>query len=68
MPLKYLFQPWKAPKDVQEKAGCIIGEDYPLPMVNHKEAAAKCKRMMEDVKSIIKDPGENFFILEFLYK
>uniref|UniRef100_UPI00220F120B Light receptive cryptochrome n=1 Tax=Platynereis dumerilii TaxID=6359 RepID=UPI00220F120B len=56
MPLKYLFQPWKAPKEVQEKAGCVIGEDYPSPMVDHKEASSKCRRMMEDVKSIIKDP------------
>ena len=57
MPLKYLFQPWKAPKDIQEKAGCVIGTDYPEPMVNHKEASTKCKRMMEDVKCIIKDPS-----------
>ena len=33
MPTKYLFQPWKAPMDVQEKAGCVVGKDHPAPMV-----------------------------------
>ncbi|KAK3090268.1 hypothetical protein FSP39_010528 [Pinctada imbricata] len=41
MPLRYLFEPWKAPKPVQEKANCIIGKDYPLPMVDHKKASAE---------------------------
>ena len=31
-PKKYIYEPWKAPKDVQKKAGCIIGETYPAPM------------------------------------
>jgi len=38
MPLKFLFQPELAPLEIQEKAGCIIGEDYPKPIVNHREA------------------------------
>ena len=35
MPAKYIYEPWKAPKDVQEEAGCIIGKDYPMPIVEH---------------------------------
>ena len=38
MPDKYIYEPWKAPKAVQEKAGCIIGKDYPKPIVAHDEA------------------------------
>ena len=34
-PDKYIYEPWKAPLAVQQKCGCIIGEDYPLPMVDH---------------------------------
>ena len=26
------------PKKVQKQAGCIIGEDYPAPIVDHKAA------------------------------
>lgn len=38
MPSKYIYEPWKAPKDVQEKAGCVIGKDYPMPIVEHSSA------------------------------
>lgn len=57
MPLRYLFEPWKAPKAVQEKAKCIIGEDYPLPMVNHKEASNECAKMMNNVIDKFKGKG-----------
>ena len=66
MPLKFLFQPWKAPQKVQEKTRCIIGKDYPKPMVDHRTAAADCKRKMEEVKAILKDPST--YILVFLLK
>ncbi|XP_062617610.1 cryptochrome-1-like [Saccostrea cucullata] len=34
-PTIYIYEPWKAPLKVQEKAGCIIGKDYPKPIVDH---------------------------------
>lgn len=37
-PDKYIYEPFNAPKEVQQKAGCIIGKDYPLPMLDEKEA------------------------------
>lgn len=37
MPDKYIYEPWLAPKEVQERVGCIIGKDYPKPMVDHSE-------------------------------
>jgi deoxyribodipyrimidine photolyase len=36
-PDKYIYQPWTAPAEVQRKAGCMVGKDYPLPIVDHKE-------------------------------
>lgn len=27
----------EAPEEVQRKANCIIGKDYPAPIVDHKE-------------------------------
>ncbi|ELU12703.1 hypothetical protein CAPTEDRAFT_226189 [Capitella teleta] len=56
VPLKYLFHPWKAPKEVQEKAGCIVGTDYPAPMVDHNTASKDCKDRMQAVKALYKDP------------
>ncbi|CAK8996235.1 unnamed protein product [Durusdinium trenchii] len=38
MPSKYLYKPWTAPLAEQKKAGCIIGQDYPKPIVDHKLA------------------------------
>ena len=46
-PSKYIYEPWEAPLSVQKAAGCIIGPDYPRPIVNHgvvsKENIAKMK-------------------------
>ena len=38
-PDKYVYEPWTAPLEVQEEAGCIIGEDYPYPIVDHETAS-----------------------------
>ena len=34
-PTEYIYEPWKAPMSVQKGVGCIIGEDYPKPIVDH---------------------------------
>ena len=58
MPLKYLFTPWKAPPAMQKKAQCVVGVDYPKPMVDHVKASRYCKDRMNEVKAIMPDPGE----------
>lgn len=35
MPTQYIHEPWNAPESVQKAAKCVIGKDYPVPMVNH---------------------------------
>lgn len=35
MPSQYIHEPWNAPESVQRAAKCVIGRDYPVPMVNH---------------------------------
>lgn len=39
LPTKYIHEPWKAPKDVQEMAGCVVGKDYPERIVDHGKAS-----------------------------
>ena len=34
-PNKYIYEPWLAPIADQKKAGCVIGVDYPKPIVDH---------------------------------
>lgn len=38
VPDKYLAEPWTMPAEVQKEARCIIGTDYPHPVVDHKQA------------------------------
>ena len=38
VPDEYLREPWTMPSEVQERAGCRIGSDYPEPIVDHAEA------------------------------
>ncbi|XP_013195022.2 cryptochrome-1 [Amyelois transitella] len=39
MPTRYIHEPWVAPESVQQAARCIIGRDYPLPMVDHNKVS-----------------------------
>uniref|UniRef100_A0A4X2KR43 Cryptochrome-2 n=1 Tax=Vombatus ursinus TaxID=29139 RepID=A0A4X2KR43_VOMUR len=38
-PSRYIYEPWNAPESVQKAAKCIIGVDYPKPIVNHAETS-----------------------------
>jgi deoxyribodipyrimidine photo-lyase len=38
VPDEYLREPWTMPEDVQRDCGCVIGADYPEPIVDHLEA------------------------------
>ncbi|NXG58024.1 CRY1 protein, partial [Hemiprocne comata] len=38
-PAKYIYDPWNAPESIQKAAKCVIGVNYPKPMVNHAEAS-----------------------------
>ncbi|GFU12876.1 cryptochrome-1 [Nephila pilipes] len=50
MPNEYIYEPWLAPLPEQEKAGCIIGKDYPQPIIDHQEAANTNKKRMDIIK------------------
>jgi deoxyribodipyrimidine photo-lyase len=36
LPNKYIHEPWKAPDEVQQQAGCVTGRDYPAPVLDLK--------------------------------
>jgi deoxyribodipyrimidine photo-lyase len=40
VPDKFIHAPWKMPAEVQRASGCIIGKDYPAPIVDHARARA----------------------------
>jgi deoxyribodipyrimidine photo-lyase len=38
VPDRYLAEPWTMPVELQVECGCVIGEDYPAPIVDHLQA------------------------------
>jgi deoxyribodipyrimidine photo-lyase len=38
VPDQYLAEPWTMPVEAQKAAGCVIGSDYPEPIVHHAQA------------------------------
>ncbi|KAM6970397.1 cryptochrome circadian regulator 5 [Aplochiton taeniatus] len=65
-PAEYIYEPWKAPRSIQEKVGCIVGKDYPHPIVQHeiisktniqRMKAAYAKRSPDSKQTPNKDRG-----------
>ena len=48
-PIQYIHEPWMAPEQVQKAARCIVGVDYPKPMVDHEMAAKQNQERMKQV-------------------
>jgi deoxyribodipyrimidine photo-lyase len=46
VPLPYLAEPWKMNDTLQRMAGCVIGQDYPAPVVDDKTAVKAAKDRM----------------------
>ena len=47
VPDRFIHEPWTMDDDAQRAAGCVIGRDYPAPVVEHRlrrdEAIARYK-------------------------
>ncbi|KAK9923226.1 hypothetical protein M0R45_031655 [Rubus argutus] len=54
MPKEYIYEPWTAPLSIQNTAKCIIGRDYPKPVVYHDSASKECKRKMAEAYALNK--------------
>lgn len=50
LPAKWIHKPWEAPEDVLEKAGIILGETYPEPIVDHDIARKEALSMYKKIK------------------
>ncbi|MGF1527243.1 MAG: deoxyribodipyrimidine photo-lyase/cryptochrome family protein [Candidatus Competibacterales bacterium] len=42
-PKTWLHTPWRCPGHLQVKYGCVVGRDYPTPVVDHNLAARRAK-------------------------
>lgn len=38
VPAQFIHDPWKMPLELQRQFGCVLGSDYPAPIVDHSAA------------------------------
>ncbi len=50
LPKGYLAEPWKTPPLVQEEVDWRIGEDYPMPVVEHLPAVRKARERLAAIR------------------
>ena len=44
-PRQWVYEPWLAPAAAQKAAGCLVGTDYPRPIVDHARASKVLKHI-----------------------
>ncbi|GAB5520454.1 MAG: deoxyribodipyrimidine photo-lyase [Rhodothermales bacterium] len=64
VPDSYIHQPSLMPAFVQQEAGCMIGKDYPLPIVDHKAAVAEAKAKVYAVRRLPETRAEAQQVME----
>lgn len=50
---KWIHKPWEAPEEELKKAGIILGETYPKPIVDHAQARQEALKAFQEIKSSI---------------
>lgn len=45
-----IHEPWKMPEMIQVQSGCRLGADYPLPIVDHKEAVRAARARFSELR------------------
>jgi len=38
VPANYIHSPWAIPLETEKEVGCLVGRDYPTPIVDHAKA------------------------------
>ena len=51
----WIHQPWTMDRALQQTAGCVIGQDYPAPIIDHATAVRQARRFLAEARS-----GEDF--------
>ena len=55
----YIHEPWTMPLSMQQAKGCILGEDYPEPIVDHVIALREARARFSDFKKLHPDFWEH---------
>ncbi|MFN3750978.1 MAG: cryptochrome/photolyase family protein [Thiobacillus sp.] len=57
VPDKFIHAPWTLPAAEQQRAGCVIGRDYPAPVVDHALQRAQALALFKAVAGGAADAG-----------
>ncbi|XP_058822290.1 cryptochrome-1 [Topomyia yanbarensis] len=57
LPTIYVHEPWKMPLDVQKEYTCIIGQDYPAPIVDLDQASKRNVHTMNGIRKKLMERG-----------
>jgi deoxyribodipyrimidine photo-lyase len=50
VPDQWIFEPWTMPLMIQEQLGCVIGTDYPRPVVELEQASKRARDLVWAVR------------------
>ncbi len=50
VPVTFIHSPWLMPEEMQRASGCLIGRDYPHPIVDHLTATREAHQRMQDAR------------------
>ncbi|MEM6545393.1 MAG: deoxyribodipyrimidine photo-lyase/cryptochrome family protein, partial [Pseudomonadota bacterium] len=59
VPNEYIAEPHKMPTEVQKAADCMIGQDYPPPIVDHLTAYREARQRLQAASYAAKVQGES---------
>ena len=51
----FIHEPWTMPLNMQQEKGCVLGEDYPEPIVDHVVALRAARARFTDFKKLHPD-------------
>ncbi len=51
LPDRYLHRPWEAPAEVLSAAAVVLGDNYPRPLVDHREAREAALAAYQQIRS-----------------
>ena len=46
----WIHNPWRMPMQVQRQSGCLIGRQYPAPLVDHLDASRQARRRIQTAR------------------
>jgi deoxyribodipyrimidine photo-lyase len=52
VPDRFVHAPWTMPPGVQATAGCVVGRDYPVPIVDHAMARARALAAYRSIRDL----------------